>query len=130
MPCAAKDFPDPHMADAATASTKNAWAFLPLIASGRATGCCVLSFGRPHSFSDEERTLLTALSSMVGQALDRARAGQSVRQLRHVHGLSPRCVMVAGDCTPTVTYALTPEARHPVRGPSCVRSSALHRRST
>ncbi|MGW1787186.1 ATP-binding SpoIIE family protein phosphatase, partial [Streptomyces sp. NPDC002143] len=63
----------PHMADAAIASSKNAWAFLPLIASGRATGCCVLSFGRPHSFSDEERTLLTALSGMVGQALDRAR---------------------------------------------------------
>lgn len=63
----------PHMGDVAIASTKNAWAFLPLIASGRAMGCCVLSFGRPRSFSDEERTLLTALSGMVGQALDRAR---------------------------------------------------------
>ncbi|MER5182361.1 SpoIIE family protein phosphatase [Streptomyces sp. NPDC002896] len=63
----------PHMANVAIASSKNAWAFLPLIASGRTMGCCVLSFGRPRSFSGEERTLLTALSGLVGQALERAR---------------------------------------------------------
>ncbi|MEU5591737.1 SpoIIE family protein phosphatase [Streptomyces sp. NPDC020298] len=54
-------------------STKNAWAFLPLIASGRPIGCCVMSFARPRSFSQEERTLLTAVSGLVAQALERAR---------------------------------------------------------
>ena len=29
-------------------SGKNAWAFLPLIVSGRAVGCCVVSFDRPR----------------------------------------------------------------------------------
>ncbi|MET8944302.1 SpoIIE family protein phosphatase [Streptomyces sp. NPDC004542] len=54
-------------------SAMNAWAFLPLIASGRPIGCCVLSFDRPRSFSQEERTLLTAVSGLVAQALERAR---------------------------------------------------------
>ncbi|MFF3848201.1 SpoIIE family protein phosphatase [Streptomyces sp. NPDC002328] len=52
---------------------KNAWAFLPLVASGREIGCCVVSFALPRTFSDEERTLLTALGGLVGQALERAR---------------------------------------------------------
>ncbi|MFD1660013.1 SpoIIE family protein phosphatase [Streptomyces caeni] len=55
------------------AAQKNAWAFLPLIASGNAIGMCLVSFTRPRSFTDEERTLLTALSGLVGQSLERAR---------------------------------------------------------
>ncbi|MGV9704353.1 SpoIIE family protein phosphatase [Streptomyces sp. NPDC003483] len=55
------------------ASQKNAWAFLPMIASGKAIGMCLVSFARQRSFSDEERTLLTALSGLVGQSLARAR---------------------------------------------------------
>ncbi|MEV6029277.1 SpoIIE family protein phosphatase [Streptomyces sp. NPDC052036] len=52
---------------------KNAWAFLPLIASGHSIGMCLVSFVQPRSFSDEERTLLTALSGLAGQSLERAR---------------------------------------------------------
>ncbi|MER6122063.1 SpoIIE family protein phosphatase [Streptomyces sp. NPDC001795] len=63
----------PAMAKLTRASPKNAWVFLPLIASGRAIGCCVVSFSRPRSFSEEERALLTALSGLVAQALERAR---------------------------------------------------------
>jgi hypothetical protein len=63
----------PEMAGLTAASPKNSWAFLPLIASGRAMGCCDVSFGRPHPFTDDERTLLTALSGLVAQALERAR---------------------------------------------------------
>jgi hypothetical protein len=61
------------VAKLAVVSPKQAWAFLPLIASGRPIGCCVVSFARPRSFSEEERTLLTALSGLVAQALERAR---------------------------------------------------------
>ncbi|MEU2930719.1 GAF domain-containing protein [Streptomyces sp. NPDC007251] len=55
------------------ASPKEAWAFLPMMASGRVIGLCVVYFSEPRSFSDEERTLLTALSCLVGQSLERAR---------------------------------------------------------
>ena len=55
------------------APDKGARAFLPLTASGRATGVGVLSFPGPLRLSREERTLLTALSSLVAQALERAR---------------------------------------------------------
>ncbi|WP_256107719.1 SpoIIE family protein phosphatase, partial [Streptomyces sp. ODS05-4] len=48
-------------------------AFLPLIASGRPVGSCILGFDRPRGFSPEERTVLTALAGLIGQALERAR---------------------------------------------------------
>ncbi|MEV6762639.1 GAF domain-containing protein [Streptomyces sp. NPDC051105] len=54
-------------------SPKMAWAFLPLVASGRAIGIAVLSYNRPCSFGEETRTLLTTLSALVGQGLERAR---------------------------------------------------------
>lgn len=63
----------PEMVSLTAASPKNAWAFLPLIASGRAIGCCVVSFAGSRSFNEEERTLLTALSGLVAQGLERAR---------------------------------------------------------
>jgi GAF domain-containing protein len=57
----------------ADASPKHAWVFAPLIASGRPTGSCVISFSRPRSFGDEERNLILALSGLLAQALERAR---------------------------------------------------------
>ncbi|WP_245790772.1 SpoIIE family protein phosphatase [Streptomyces monashensis] len=51
---------------------KQAWAFLPLAVSGREIGAAVLSFGRPRVLDDDERTLLTALSGLIAQALERA----------------------------------------------------------
>ncbi|MET9701013.1 SpoIIE family protein phosphatase [Streptomyces sp. NPDC006529] len=47
-------------------------AFLPLIASGRPVGSCILGFDAPRSFSAEERTVLTALAGLIAQALERA----------------------------------------------------------
>ncbi|MER8057888.1 SpoIIE family protein phosphatase [Streptomyces sp. SID8366] len=48
-------------------------AFLPLIASGRPVGSCVLGFDRPRGFSAEERTVLTALAGLIAHAMERAR---------------------------------------------------------
>ncbi len=48
-------------------------AFLPLIASGRPVGACVLGFERPRTYSAEVRTVLTALAGLIAQALERAR---------------------------------------------------------
>ncbi|MEU3772476.1 SpoIIE family protein phosphatase [Streptomyces sp. NPDC032472] len=47
-------------------------AFLPLIASGRPVGSCILGFDTPRGFSPEERTVLTALAGLIAQALERA----------------------------------------------------------
>ncbi|MER6082818.1 GAF domain-containing SpoIIE family protein phosphatase, partial [Streptomyces sp. NPDC001833] len=52
---------------------KMAWAFLPLVVSGRAVGASFLSFNQPRTFDENERTLLTTVSALVGQALERAR---------------------------------------------------------
>ncbi|MFI6581297.1 SpoIIE family protein phosphatase [Embleya sp. NPDC050493] len=51
----------------------SAWAFLPLIASDRSVGSCILGFDRNHLFTPEERSVLTALSGLIAQALERAR---------------------------------------------------------
>ncbi|MEU4133360.1 SpoIIE family protein phosphatase [Streptomyces wuyuanensis] len=47
-------------------------AFLPLIASGRPVGSCILGFDHPRGFAPEERTVLTALAGLIAQALERA----------------------------------------------------------
>ncbi|MFI9646392.1 SpoIIE family protein phosphatase [Streptomyces sp. NPDC052040] len=53
-------------------SAEGARAFLPLIASGRPVGSCILGFEHPRAFGDEERTVLTALAGLIAQALERA----------------------------------------------------------
>ncbi|MDH6577908.1 SpoIIE family protein phosphatase [Kitasatospora sp. MAP5-34] len=50
-----------------------AWAFLPLIASGRPVGTCILGFDEPRVFTAEERAVLTGLGGLIAQALERAR---------------------------------------------------------
>ncbi|WP_339127529.1 SpoIIE family protein phosphatase [Streptomyces sp. f51] len=54
-------------------ATVGARAFLPLIASGRPVGSCILGFDRPRTFTTEERTVLTALAGLIAQSLERAR---------------------------------------------------------
>ncbi len=63
-------YPDPgvHIQDGL-----EGWAFLPLVASGRTTGTCVLAFTDQHTFSVQERGVLTALGGLIAQALERAR---------------------------------------------------------
>ncbi|MEU6656108.1 SpoIIE family protein phosphatase [Streptomyces sp. NPDC046900] len=71
---------------------KNAWVFLPMIASGHSIGMCLVSFAQPRSFSDEERTLLTAVSGLAGQSLERARLYdvEHARAQELQRGLLPR----------------------------------------
>ncbi|MFJ9913358.1 SpoIIE family protein phosphatase [Actinacidiphila glaucinigra] len=52
---------------------KAAWAFLPLITSGRPVGSMALAYDRPHPFSSGERSILISIAGLVAQALDRAR---------------------------------------------------------
>ncbi|WP_411103192.1 PP2C family protein-serine/threonine phosphatase [Streptomyces sp. cmx-4-9] len=64
-------------------SGKAAWAFLPLVVSGRPVGCCILSYDRPRDFSADERAVLTSLAGLIAQALDRARLYDATRDLAH-----------------------------------------------
>ncbi|MGW0080182.1 SpoIIE family protein phosphatase [Streptomyces sp. NPDC003393] len=60
-----------------------AWAYLPLIASGRPVGTCVLSYADPHPFAAEERAVLTSLGGLIAQALERARLYDAKHRLAH-----------------------------------------------
>ncbi|MFE1860903.1 SpoIIE family protein phosphatase [Streptomyces anandii] len=62
-------------------SGAHAWAFLPLIISGRPVGCCVLSYDHPHDFQAEERAVMTSLAGLIAQALDRARLYDTKHEL-------------------------------------------------
>ncbi|MFF5970375.1 SpoIIE family protein phosphatase [Streptomyces sp. NPDC012769] len=75
---------------------RNAWAFLPLIASGRPVGSLILSYDRPRPFPPAERALLTSLAGLIAQALARARLYDAKHSLAHSlqtgllpHGLTP-----------------------------------------
>ncbi|MEU9336913.1 SpoIIE family protein phosphatase [Streptomyces sp. NPDC048290] len=51
---------------------EGARAFLPLIASGRRVGSCILGFDRERRFSTEERTVLTSLAGLIAHAMEKA----------------------------------------------------------
>ncbi|MCT7351130.1 SpoIIE family protein phosphatase [Streptomyces sp. 15-116A] len=69
-----------------------ACAFLPLTASGRPVGTCVLTFAEPHPFTTDERAVLTSLGGLLAQALDRAGLYDSKHRLARglQSGLLPR----------------------------------------
>ncbi|TQK42993.1 GAF domain-containing protein [Streptomyces sp. SLBN-118] len=87
-------------------SGKQAWAFLPLVVSGRAVGGCVVSFDRPRHLTGEERTLLVALSGLVAQALERARQydAEHGRAQALQRGLLPRALPALPAVTAAARY--------------------------
>ncbi|WP_030619728.1 SpoIIE family protein phosphatase [Streptomyces fulvoviolaceus] len=60
-----------------------AWAYLPLIASGRPVGTCVLAYADTHPFPADERAVLTSLGGLIAQALERAVLYDAKHQLAH-----------------------------------------------
>ncbi|GGT22669.1 hypothetical protein GCM10010254_48860 [Streptomyces chromofuscus] len=60
-----------------------AWAYLPLIASGRPVGTCVLAYAEPQAFPADERAVLTSLSGLIALALERALLYDAKHQLAH-----------------------------------------------
>lgn len=83
---------EPIYPDTLALSDKQAWAFLPLVISGRPVGVCIISYDRPHDFTQDERAVLTSLAGLLAQAVDRARLYDAknhlVRDLQHA--LLPR----------------------------------------
>ncbi|MGW4895638.1 SpoIIE family protein phosphatase [Kitasatospora sp. NPDC004240] len=60
-----------------------AWAYLPLIAASRPVGACLLGFDDLRHLTPKDRGLLTALSGLIAQALERARLYDAKSALAH-----------------------------------------------
>ncbi|WP_406345661.1 SpoIIE family protein phosphatase [Streptomyces sp. NBC_00648] len=67
----------------ATPDGMAAWAYLPLIASGRAVGTCVLGYAEERAFTAEERAVLTSVGGLIAQALERAQLYDTKHRLAH-----------------------------------------------
>ncbi|WP_051707519.1 MULTISPECIES: ATP-binding SpoIIE family protein phosphatase [unclassified Streptomyces] len=87
-------------------STKQAWAFLPLTASGRTFGVCVMAFDTERRLTPEERTLLLTISALVAQALERARLSDAelTRSRELQRDLLPRHLPRLREATATARY--------------------------
>ncbi|MEV7339402.1 SpoIIE family protein phosphatase [Streptomyces sp. NPDC093544] len=96
----------PELAHRPARAGKQAWAFLPLTASGHTFGVCVVSFDRPRRLTDEERTLLTTISALVAQALERARLydAEHTRSRELQRSLLPRDLPDLPACTAAARY--------------------------
>ncbi|AGP59035.1 SpoIIE family protein phosphatase [Streptomyces rapamycinicus] len=96
----------PGMAGRPAAAQKQAWAFLPLIVSGRNIGCSVVAFAEPRRLDAEERALLTALSGLMGQAIERARLYdvEHTRAKELQRGLLPRALPSLSSVTTAARY--------------------------
>jgi serine phosphatase RsbU (regulator of sigma subunit)/anti-sigma regulatory factor (Ser/Thr protein kinase) len=70
---------------------RHSWAFLPLVAGGRTVGAWVAGFRHPVSFTPDERSVLTTVARMLGQALSRTSVHESERELANVlqEGMRP-----------------------------------------
>jgi GAF domain-containing protein len=96
----------PHLAYLPALGRKQAWAFLPLIASGRSVGYCALAFDTPRTLVEEERTLLIALSGLVAHAFEHARLydAEHLRAEELQRGLLPRALPMLPAVTAAARY--------------------------
>ncbi|MEU7338392.1 SpoIIE family protein phosphatase [Streptomyces sp. NPDC007074] len=96
----------PALAHRAGRTDMKSWAFLPLTASGHTFGVCVLSFDRPRTLTDEERTLLATISALVAQALERARLydAEHTRSRELQRSLLPQVLPSMPACTAAARY--------------------------
>ncbi|WP_372509520.1 SpoIIE family protein phosphatase [Streptomyces humicola] len=81
-------------------------AVLPLPADGRVVGACLIGWDEPHGFAPEERSLLTAIAGVVGQALVRARALDAEHELAAMlqRSLLPRTLPSLPGCVAVARY--------------------------
>ena len=68
-------WPDAPEADGA------AWAYLPMIATGRPVGGFAVRWDKPHPFTSDDRTLLVALGGLAAQSFERARLYDAEHEL-------------------------------------------------
>ncbi|MFF0096798.1 SpoIIE family protein phosphatase [Streptomyces canus] len=96
----------PELAGFPARGEKESWAFLPLTASGHTFGVCVVSFDRPRLLDDEERALLTTITALVAQSLERARLydAEHTRSRELQRSLLPQALPDLPACTAAARY--------------------------
>lgn len=82
---------------------RQSWAFLPLISSGRTMGAWMAGFRHGVAFSPDERSVLTTVARMLAQALTRAGAAETERELSL--GLQKAMMPSLGPGVPGLTVA-------------------------
>ncbi|MFJ4603862.1 ATP-binding SpoIIE family protein phosphatase [Streptomyces griseoluteus] len=99
----------PELAHHPATTGKQSWAFLPLTVSGVSFGICVISFDQPRRLTAEERTLLSAISGLVAQALERARLydAEHTRSRALQRALLPQRLPELPSCTAAARYLPT-----------------------
>jgi serine phosphatase RsbU (regulator of sigma subunit)/anti-sigma regulatory factor (Ser/Thr protein kinase) len=85
---------------------QQAWAYLPLAASGRTIGVCCLGFAEEHQFEAKEEAMLMMMAHMLGPALERAQLGENERTLAESlqKRLLPRILSDSPDMITTARY--------------------------
>ncbi|WP_318213630.1 SpoIIE family protein phosphatase [Streptomyces sp. SCL15-6] len=82
---------------------RQSWAFLPLVAGGRTMGAWMAAFAYPVAFTPDERSVLTTVARMLAQALSRAGAAETQREL--TDGLQRTMLPALGPEIPGTTIA-------------------------
>ncbi|CAM5466178.1 MULTISPECIES: SpoIIE family protein phosphatase [Streptomyces] len=82
---------------------RRSWAFLPLVVAGRTMGAWMAAFAYPVAFTPDERSVLTTVARMLAQALSRAEAAESAREL--TDGLQRSMLPRLGPEIPGMTVA-------------------------
>ncbi|MGW5660034.1 ATP-binding SpoIIE family protein phosphatase [Streptomyces sp. NPDC003758] len=82
---------------------RHSWAFLPLTVAGRTMGAWMAAFKHPVAFTPDERSVLTTVARMLAQALTRAGAAETEREL--TDGLQRSMMPTLGPQIPGMTVA-------------------------
>ncbi|WP_199552594.1 SpoIIE family protein phosphatase [Streptomyces sp. N35] len=82
---------------------RKSWAFLPLTVAGRTMGSWMAGFAHPVSFTPDERSVLTTVARMLAQALSRAGAAETEREL--TEGLQRSMLPTLGPEIPGLSVA-------------------------
>ncbi|MFF2997740.1 SpoIIE family protein phosphatase [Streptomyces sp. NPDC057950] len=82
---------------------RESWAFLPLTVAGRTMGAWMAAFMYPVRFTPDERSVLTTVARMLAQALSRAGAAETEREL--TDGLQRSMMPTLGPRTPGMGIA-------------------------
>ncbi|MEU6271302.1 SpoIIE family protein phosphatase [Streptomyces populi] len=82
---------------------RQSWAFLPLTVSGSTMGAWMAAFAYPVTFTPDERSVLTTVARMLAQALSRAGAAETAREL--TDGLQRSMMPTLGPRMPGMSVA-------------------------
>ncbi|MFB7242399.1 phosphatase [Streptomyces populi] len=82
---------------------RQSWAFLPLTVSGSTMGAWMAAFTYPVTFTPDERSVLTTVARMLAQALSRAGAAETAREL--TDGLQRSMMPTLGPRMPGMSVA-------------------------